>query len=172
MSSWKQFFGGWAVLGGYIGLLFLLILVQGILDQTGLLPYRTSVLPFSILHLILLIGFFIVAFRSFNSPVYREAQSQGKAANAEILAVKKTGWRNWSTRGTSLKLTYPLPDRPRRTRKYEYELHLRVMPADAEPYETKVFSFLTTAEVPQPGSTIAVKIHPQRSDIVVLANEN
>jgi hypothetical protein len=168
MSSNKQFFGIWAVVGGYLALLFLLIIVQGILDITNLLPLRLSVIPFMVLHLILLVAFFIVLFRTISPSGYQEAEKHGEIATAEVLAIKETGWRSPGNQRTSLTIRYSLNGRPLRPYQYEYELQLRVMPANATPYETKVTTFLATADVPLKGATLPVKIHLKRPDIVVL----
>jgi hypothetical protein len=159
-------------MGGYLALLFLLIIIQGILDATNLLPLRLSVIPFVVLHLILLVGFFIVLFRTISPSVYREAQKHGELAAAEVLAIKETGWRSPGSQRTSLTIRYSLNGRPLRPSQYEYELQLRVMPAHTVPYEATVTTFLPTAEVPPKGATIPVKIHPQRPDILVLEERN
>ena len=169
MSSRKQFIRLWVVIGGYMGLLFFLIIVQGILDAAKLVSLQASLVPFLVLHLILLVVFFIVALRSFNPPVYQEAQRHGQSATAQVLGVKETGWQNRIKKRNSLTLKYSLPGRSPQPHKYEYELQLQVLPTNGSPYEAKLTQFLETAEVPEKGSTVAVKIHPRRKDIVVLA---
>lgn len=168
MSTRNRFLRYWAVIGGYIGLLFLLIVMQGIFDATNLLPLPVSLIPFTVLHLLLLVGFFVVAIRVFNPPVYKEARKYGHPATAQVLAVKKTGWRNRMRKSSSLVVKIPSSGHSRTPFKYEYELQLRVTPGDALPYEAKVTTFLETTEVPSPGAMVDVKIHPRRPDIVIL----
>lgn len=171
MSSQKQFLRYWAVIGGYIGFLFLLILVQGVLDATNLLSLRASLIPFLLLHVILMVAFFVIATRMFRPRVYEEAHRNGQPATGQVLAVKKTGWRNRMRKQSSFVVKIPPPGRSRIPFKYEYELQLRITPVDAPAYEAKVTTFLETAEVPTPGTMVAVKIHPQRSDIVILSTD-
>lgn len=168
MSTRNRFLRYWAVIGGYIGLLFLLIVMQGILDATNLLPLPVSLIPFTVLHLLLLAGFFVIAIRGFNPPVYKEARKYGHPATAQVLAVKKTGWRNRMRKSSSFVVKIPPPGHSRIPFKYEYELQLRITPVNGPAYEAKVATFLETAEVPAPGMTVTVKVHPQRSDIVIL----
>jgi len=122
-----------------------------------------------VLHLVLLVAFFIAAIRSFNPSVYREAQIHGQPATAQVLGIKETGWQNRIKKRNSLTLKYSLPGHSPQPHKYEYELQLRVLPTNGSPYEAKLTQFLEAAEVPEKGSTIAVKIHPHRKDIIVLA---
>lgn len=165
MSTWKQFFRGFAVIGGYLALLAILIVLQGVLDMTGLVSYRASLIPFMVLHLVLLVAFFIIAWRLINPPVYQQAQIDGQPATAQVLAVEKTGWRSKNSGNNVWNL---LAGRPLRPRKWEYKVQLRVTPPHTTPYETTLFIFVESAQVPVVGTTVAVKIHPQRPDIVVL----
>ena len=168
MSSKKQFIRLWAVIGGYLGLILLLIIVQGILDAAKLVSLQASLVPFLVLHLIILVVFFIAGIRSYNSPLYREAQLQGQPAMAQVLEIKETGWQNRIKKRNSLTLKYAPTGHTPQPHKYEYELQLRVLPADGDPYEATLTQFLEAGEIPEIGSAIAVKIHPWRRDVVVL----
>lgn len=48
-------------------------------------------------------------------------------------------------------------------------MRLRVMRPGAVDYEAKLAEFLTHSQIPSQGDTIAVKVHPQNPEIVVLA---
>ncbi len=166
MSTWKQFFLGFAVVGGFLALLAILIVLQAVLDMTGVISYRASLIPFTILHLLSTIGFFVVTWRLMAPPVYRQAQTEGQPATAQVLAVQKTGWRSKRSSGNLWNI---IAGRPLSARKWEYKLQIRVMPPHTTPYETTLFIFVESAKVPVVGTTVAVKIHPRRPDIVVLS---
>lgn len=89
----------------------------------------------------------------------KEAHEQGILASAKVLDIKRTRWRKPRTRNFRLQVS------PRR---FEYEMRIRVKPADAPEYEANLAEYLSGDDIPAKGDTIPVKIHPQRSEIVVM----
>jgi uncharacterized membrane protein len=92
----------------------------------------------------------------------KEAQEQGIVASAKVLDIKRTRWRTPRTRNFRLQVS------PAR---YEYEMRVRVKSANAPEYEVNLAEYLAGDDVPTKGDTIPVKIHPQRSEIVVMARD-
>lgn len=89
----------------------------------------------------------------------KEAREQGIMASAQVLDIKRTRWRNPRTRNFRLQVS------PQR---FEYEMRVRVKPADAPEYEVNLAEYLSGDDIPKKGDTIPVKIHPQRSEVVVM----
>lgn len=92
----------------------------------------------------------------------KETREQGIVASAKVLDIKRTRWRNPRTRNFRLQVS------PQR---FEYVMRVRVKPTDAPEYEADVAEYLSGDEIPTKGDTIPVKIHPQRSEIVVMARD-
>lgn len=149
---------------GYIVLNFFLIIVQGVLHETGLLSYRLSWLPFLLLHLILITIFFVAIWRRTTSPQreVRWLQEHGRPASARLLDIQWTGWRKGKRGGGSLRIGHP--GGPIR----EYRLRLEVTPAAADPYEVTTHQYLPVNALPKVGSTVPIKIHPQHPDRLIL----
>lgn len=92
----------------------------------------------------------------------KEAREQGIVASAKVLDIKRTRWRNPSTRNLRLQVS-PV--------RFEYEMRVRVNPPDAPEYEAQLAEYLSGDEIPTKGDTIAVKIHPQHSEIIVMVRD-
>jgi hypothetical protein len=152
------------ILAAYMGLLLLLMVVQGILDITGLLTIRTSWLPFMLLHLLLLIAFFFAIFRAASDTgrQLRWLQEHGRPATARLLDMHWTGWRVKRRGGGSL--TFGWPGGPRR----EYRLRLEISPPGDHPYEVTTHQYLYLNTLPKVGDTVPIKIHPQQPTLVLL----
>lgn len=146
----------------YFGLLFLLIIIQGILDAAGILSFRTTLLPFLLLHLILPVIFFILILRV-NNPRrdLRWLQEHGRPTTARILEIEPTGWR---IRRRDTIVLSRRPSSPGR----EYRLRLEVMPAGAPPYEVTTHQYLSLNAIPEVGSLVPIKIHPQHPNQLIL----
>ncbi|GAB4198275.1 MAG: hypothetical protein OHK0022_17390 [Roseiflexaceae bacterium] len=153
MSVTRQFLLGWAVGGGYFVAVLLLSAVQGLLDSAGVLSYLDGLIPFALVHLLLL-GLLIWGLVWVSRPpAYHEARAQGLPAQARVLEVRRTGWRVRSMGQTPT---------------YEHRLRVAVASLDAPPYEAWVQVLLRRdQQAPAVGETVAVKIHPQRRDVLV-----
>lgn len=107
--------------------------------------------------------------RAGTPPEYREARERGLPATATVLEIRETGWQSGRSRGQRMVIGFrPFSIRPRQT-KYEYQMRLRVMRPGAAEYEATLAEYLHSDEAPQQGAAIAIKVHPQRPDVVVLA---
>jgi hypothetical protein len=79
-----------------------------------------------------------------------------------VLDIETTGWK--SKQGPGVSYTW-------RSVKHEYQMRLRVTRPGEGDYEVMVAEYLTADQVPMKGSTIPIKVHPERPDIVVLSRE-
>lgn len=153
-SMWRRFGFMWLAIGAYIVVVFALIAVQGVLDAYGIVSYLDSLLPFALLHLVALVGFGYALKLIYLPRVLQETKERGISAKAQVLQVERTGWRmrQW--------LAPP--------RKYEYRLRLRVQGVTLSSYEATTYSFLLRDAAPAVGDTVKVKVHPERTEIVIL----
>lgn len=166
MSSWRQFVTVWLCVGIYIVALFLLIILQGVLDSAKILSFQASWPYFMVAHVVVMIVFFYFLARTFSSPAVREARQNGLPATAEILEATQTGWRTpRRRRGIRIVIGKGLPN-PRR---WEYKLRMRVNPPVGDPYEVTTFEYIVPSQQPTVGMTIPVRIHPKYPKVVVLA---
>ncbi len=152
MSITRQFLLGWAVGGAYTLGVFLLIVVQGLLDAAGI-PYLFSLIPFLLLHLLALGLLVWGLIRVVRPSAYYEALAEGLPAQARVLEVRRTGWRsrNGLRRAT-----------------YEHRLRVALQPPDAPPYEAWVQLMLPSGQPPPAvGDAVAVKRHPRKPGVVV-----
>jgi hypothetical protein len=113
-------------------------------------------------YLVLLTGTLVLGWRWIGDAhvprEYREARERGVPGTAVVLEVEATGWQSGRTGRRSLRL-------PARAVRHEYVLRLRLEGT----YEARTSAFLTAEEAPAAGATVAVLVHPQRPDVVVLA---
>ncbi|MCI0709159.1 MAG: hypothetical protein L0154_03260 [Chloroflexi bacterium] len=174
--GWQRFFRmmkEWAIFGGLMIVLHLLYALGFVtLDPSdNLLPY----IVLSVLYVVCLIGIIVVFWRRLSradTPLaYREARVNGQPATAIVLEIERTGWH--SGRRSHLRLILslrPFSIRPP-TLKYEYQMRLGVMRPGAADYEAQLAEYLTYNQIPRQGDTIAVKVHPQHPEIIVLARD-
>ena len=154
----------WALLVGLMVLLHALLF----LAWAALNPGRSTPLPLiAALMLAYVIGLaaIIIVFsrrvqRAASPPEFRVARERGVAANAQVLEVAPTGWR--TKQGSSVSFTW----RPIRR---EYQIRLKVTPPGGDAYEVSIAEYLTSDRVPEAGALVPVRIHPQRPEIIVLA---
>lgn len=156
----------WAILLGLFVLLHLLLFFAWATLNPG-----SSTSPALIITLmsayvvtlsVILLAFYRRLQRAAWPPEFRVAREQGMATTAYVLEVAPTGWQSTQGSGTSLAW---------RPVKREYQIRLRVRGPNADEYEVSVAEYLTAAQVPKPGTTIPIKVHPQRPEVVVLTRD-
>ncbi|MFN8419763.1 MAG: hypothetical protein U0528_11065 [Anaerolineae bacterium] len=155
-GSGRRFINSWLIVGVYLLVLAGLILLQGLLDHFKILPYALSFIPFLIAHIVVIILLAVVEFRIWSPSLPQEARDHGDPAQAKVLEINWTGWhrRLWN---------HP--------QQREYRMRVEVTREDAPPYEATMIEYLGKSHSLTVGSTLAVKVHPQRPAIVVLAAE-
>lgn len=154
MGMWRKYGLTWLVIGGYIVAVLALVAAQGILAAYGAVSYLDSLLPFALLHLVA-IGLVAYALKRIYLPrLVQETKEGGISATAEVLEAKLTGWRmrHWREH----------------QRKFEHRLRLRVQGVKLSSYEATTYAFLLRGAAPTVGSTVKVRVHPERHEIVVL----
>ena len=110
------------------------------------------------------IGFFWYLVRVLNPPAYRQARTQGLPATATVLDIQATGAR--------LRRRGKIILNPAAHPADEYRLRVLVNGQADAPYEATVVEMIEAAKVPKQRDTIAIKVHPQHPDVVVLAKED
>jgi hypothetical protein len=153
----------WAILLGLFVLLHLLLFFAWV----ALNPSRNTplaiIVALMIAYLIALTVILFVFYRRLQHAAwpleFREARAQGMSATAYVLEVAPTGWR--ATQGFSTSFRW-------RPTKREYQMRLLVSGANIDEYEVVVAEYLRAAQVPEVGTTIPIKIHPHRPEVVVL----
>ncbi|MBC8099366.1 MAG: hypothetical protein H7Y11_07980 [Armatimonadetes bacterium] len=178
MNITQRFIKMWVLIGGYC---IALILV-------GVLPFvlwtddnRTTITVNSLLSMlgvaVVTLVFGVLLYRNLSPAVLRQAHAHGIAASATVSEVSATGWRVGKSRpgkgrgrGWRVQQGGIVPHRT--YHKYEYKLRVQVQPPAMPPYEAVIFHALPENQVPQPGDALAVKIHPQRAEVVVLAENS
>lgn len=154
MSTWSKYLRAWVIVGAYLLIVFALVFVQGLFDLNGLWPYLNSLPFFLVFHTIAAIGVFFVMWRVFQPLKIKQAKLQGILATADVLDATRTKWRMRRFLGPWSR---------------EYRLQLRVMPPNGPSYPATAYAYFFSYAEPAIGSTIPVKIHPQRPNIVVVA---
>jgi hypothetical protein len=155
MSSWRRFMYSWIVAGAYVGSTMLLIVLQGLLEYIGLASYQASLIPFLVLHVLLLIGFFLGLRWSHNPPAYRQVTHIGLPATGRVLRVQPTRWKQ-------RRMTGPW--------KAEYLLDVEVIRPDTTPYKATLVLLLARKEQPPAvGEALSIKVHPRHPAVVVPA---
>jgi hypothetical protein len=153
MSSWRRFIYAWIVSGGYFVGTILLIVLQGLLDYIGLVSYTASLIPFLVLHLLLLACFFVGLRWSSNPPAYRQVLKIGVPATGRVLRVQPTRWKQRRMLGPW---------------KREYLLEIEVLRPDTTPYSAKLAVLVARNEQPPAvDDMLAIKVHPRHPAIVV-----
>jgi hypothetical protein len=165
MSSWQQFLRAWLVVLGYLVYTFLLV---GLLIVTReRIPLLVAVIFFIVFELtatLVVIFLMWVAISPGKLSAQYEASQHGLPGTAQVLEINWTGWRERRNAGKWLEGQF--------VRSREYRLRLRVAPPQGENYEVTMFIYLKNDELPERGAQVAVKIHPQRPEIVVLAGSH
>jgi hypothetical protein len=149
-----------------VGIIVLFLAGPPILDRLGFFSETVATawsIGFALAVSAGLIGYFWYVARLFNSRAYRQVRAQGIPITAQVLDIQPTGARMRKSRT----MTTITPSRPAR----EFLLRLLVSRPGAAPYEATVVGIIEFAKVPNKGDTIAVKVHPQRPAVVVLAEE-
>jgi hypothetical protein len=162
-SRGRRILKEWALLAGQLFLLHLLLFAGWVLldprPGRSLVPVLWLAAAYLVLFAIVLAVFCWRVGRAHVPTEYREAHSRGVSATATVLAVETTGWRS------DRNLNFRLETRPR---KYEYRIRLCVVRDGAPGYETETAEYLRPAQAPQVGQTVAVAVHPERPEVVVL----
>lgn len=182
MSMTERFLKMWVIIAGYVVVSMAVIAVPAVTLRGNDTP--TTIIVTTILVLagltIASAAFIVLLVRCWAPSVVRQARSAGLSTSADVIVVTATGWRTRSggTRNGSSgwRVQQGGIVRPSRVPKYEYRLRVNVQPPDVHPdvqsYEAIMFSVLATDDLPKPGDRITVKVHPQRPDIVVLAENS
>lgn len=156
----------WGMLFGLLALIHILLFAAWVVFEPVLM--RTPALSIGLIavYLILdslLLGYFVRQLGKASSPPeYEEARKNGLPAKATVLSIEQTNWKVKPTRN------FRLQKSPYRR---EYQMHIRVSQAGQPDYETSLAEFLTGDQVPEKGSVIAVKVHPQQPDVIVMIHE-
>jgi hypothetical protein len=154
----------WAWLAGALLLLHLLLFASWAALDAQRIRSLAPMLTLAGIYVVLLAVVLVVFVRRLglaNVPrEIREAHECGIPATAVVLAIEKTGWRSPRSRNFKLEL------RPRR---YAYAILLRVSRPGEPDYDARAFEYLLSAETPERGATVAVRVHPHRPEVLVLA---
>ena len=110
-------------------------------------------------------GVLLLQFRS--TPLITQAQTNGLPAAATVLKIGQTGWRRREARGR-LRVRQGGLTKHSDYDFWEYRVDVRVEQVGKPPYEAVIFQLLKPEQAPSVDDHIAVKIHPQRADIVVI----
>lgn len=139
--------------GAYIVAVVVLTIIQGVLDAIGLLSFLNGVVPFLILHIALLVAFFLAQWRLNDSPAYREARARGLPARAQVLEVQRTRWRRRQFMGAWT---------------YEYLLWIQLERPGEPDSKARLALYLPRGTSPPAiGDEVAVLVHPEHPAVVV-----
>jgi hypothetical protein len=165
MTTWQKVRNVLIAMAVLFGVIGLFLIGQVVLEQIGIFSESVATI-WSICFMVGVsastIGFFWYMLRVLDPPEYRQARSQGVPATAQVLDMQATGARTRRTNSLVLSKNPSLP-------KYEYLLQVLVTPPGAAPYEATLVEMLETAKIPKKHAQIAVKVHPRRPSVVVLA---
>ena len=159
----RQIMKQWAILGVALIVLHVLFFVGYlIINPTN----RDSLTPVLILALMYIIAGGIIMWVFYKrvseaaEPIeYREALEQGLPATAKVLSIERTRWRNKRTRNFRLQV---------RPQMFEYQMRVRISREGVPDYEVDLAEFLVGDDVPEKGDIIAVKVHPQQPNVIVM----
>jgi hypothetical protein len=159
MNMWRGFIWSWVVILGYIVVVILIGAVQVWLAEAGLVTYIQS-LPFYLCFNVVALGAtFMILWRLFSPRALRQARERGLPATGRVLALQPTGWRHRRRWYSS------------KPRQRQYAIRLEISRPAEPAYEATVLEFLPAGAVPEVGQTLAVKVHPERPHVVVLAQD-
>ena len=157
MKQWAVFFGLLLLL--HVAWFFVwVILWQNLRRSPSLI--LVLVIPYLIGLFILFVLFFRRLGDATEPPEYREAKANGLAATAKVLEIRQTRWH------TKRRINFRLQTTPRH---WEYEIRLKISQPGMPDYEAETAAYLSGKDVPKKGEIIAIKVHPQRPEVVVLA---
>jgi hypothetical protein len=156
----------WGILLGLLALLHIVLFAAWIILEPAIMRTPALSIGLMVAYLILdsvALGYFVRQLGKASSPPeYEEARKNGLPAKATVLSIEQTNWKVKPTRN------FRLQKSPYRR---EYQMRIRVSRAGQPDYETDLAEFLTGDQVPQRGSVISVKVHPQHPDIIVMMHD-
>lgn len=160
----------WAILGGLMIGLHLMVFAGWIVLEPVLERLTTTSFVLmgllTVFYLIGLAAILVVTLRRMarvdSPPEYRYARTNGLPASAMVLDIE---WTGFQSRQRSVSFVFWPTKR-------EYQMRLRVTRRGQADYEVQVAEYLTTDQTPEKGATVAVKVHPERPEIVVLEKES
>jgi hypothetical protein len=155
--QWVLFFG-WMIVLQIAFFLILLALEREIRRTPALVIFL--VVPYLIALCVLMVLFFRRLGDATSPPEYREAKANGLPATAKVLEIQQTRWY------TKRRTNFRLQTTPRR---WEYEMRVRVSQPGLPDYQAQLAAYLEGSDVPKKGDVIAVKVHPQHPEVVVMA---
>lgn len=154
----------WALLALAFIILHVLLFVSWMIIGTDALHSLTVVAVVMMMYVSLFATLVVVFCQRLNHAadpvVYREARKYGQQAMAKVLEIGRTRWR------VRRSYSFRLQSRPQR---FEYQMRLRVTRAGTVDYDVDVAEYLSGDDVPERGDMVAVKVHPQYRDVVVLS---
>lgn len=161
----RQMMTQWALLAAALimlhGLLFAAWIIIGA-DARSLKPLAVVMVMYVALCAAIVVVFCRRVSRAADPLEYRHAREHGLPATAHVLTIARTRWRVRRSRN------FRLQSRPQR---FEYQMRLRVTRAGVADYEADMAEYLAGDDVPQRGDVIAVKVHPQHPDVVVVSRD-
>jgi hypothetical protein len=121
--------------------------------------------------IVLLVGG-VVMYRNWSPTVIKQAHASGIPSSAIVTEVTPTGWRMRVKTPESSGWRVQQGGLTKRSafHKHEYKLRVQVTRAVIPTHEAVIFQMLTSEQVPRLGDTIAVKVHPQHDEIVVMTD--
>jgi hypothetical protein len=156
MNLWRGFIWSWVIILGYVAVVILAGAVQVLLAEAGLVTYLQSLPCFIFFNVVALVASFVIFWRLFSPRELRQARERGLPATGRVLSVKATGWRHKRKWFSS------------KPRQRQYAIRLEIN-RPAEPlYEATVLEFFPAGAVPEVGQTLALKVHPERPQVVAL----
>lgn len=156
MKQWGILFGLFALLHIFIFLVW--IVLEPVIMRTPAIAIGLIVV-YLVLDGIILLIFLKGLGKASSPPEYEEARQIGLPATATVLSIEQTNWKVRPSRN------FRLQHRPYRR---EYQMQIRVTRDGQPAYETSLAEFLTGDQVPEKGSIISVKVHPQHPDVIVM----
>lgn len=160
----RRMLKAWALFAGLMVLLHALLFLAWAALNPGRGTPTATIVALMLAYVIGLAAIIIVfsrrVQRAASPPEFRVARERGLAATGQVLEVAPTGWR--AQQGSPVSFTW----RPVRR---EYQFRLNVTPPGGDAYEVSIAEYLTSDRVPAAGALVPVRIHPQRPEIIVLA---
>lgn len=154
----------WVLFFGWMIVLQVILFVSVMAFEQQIRRDEAFILVLIVPYMIALFLLLFLSFRRFNDatmpPEYREAKANGLPATAKVLEVRQTRWH------TARRTNFRLQTTPRR---WEYEMRVRVSRPGLPDYEAELAAYLSGSDVPKKGQMIDVKVHPQRPEVVVMA---